>query len=391
MAKYFFSSSFLLFLGNWIGQIALNWYVFNLYHNAIYLGLINFFRLVPILLISVWAGALADRCDRGKLLKITITSSFILTTILCILTFQSKQLPIIIFLLYALGRGIMSAIETPVRQAVLPDLTQRLTTTQTVSYHSFIINICRSIGPAVAGFIMAAYSAQMAFALQALCYLISILFCLPLKFKVNKQPKAETEMNIKIVVDYFKENNVGARIFITSLLIMATGFSYTTLLPVLTDKTFPDQVQIFGTAMTCCAIGGIIATIILPNILDKISMVKMYYMSSALFGISLLGTISSNTFLLFLSIFFIGLFSQWARTTNRIYFQHRVESEHRGKVLSVVMMDRGMIPLGAMLMSFSAELLGVIETFIAMGVSTIVIALLFGLLSRQRKDGGNVI
>jgi MFS family permease len=172
---------------------------------------------------------------------------------------------------------------------------------------------------------------------------------------------------------------------------MATGFSYTTLLPVLTDKTFPDQVQIFGTAMTCCAIGGIIATIILTNILDKISMVKMYYMSSALFGISLLGTISSNTFLLFLSIFFIGLFSQWARTTNRIYFQHRVESEHRGKVLSVVMMDRGMIPLGAMLMSFSAELLGVIETFIAMGVSTIVIALLFGLLSRQRKDGGNVI
>lgn len=369
----------------------MNWYVFNLYHNAIYLGLINFFRLVPILLISVWAGALADRCDRGKLLKITITASFILTAILCILTFQSKQLPIIIFLLYALGRGIMSAIETPVRQAVLPDLTHRLTTTQAVSYHSFIINICRSIGPAVAGFIMAVYSAQMAFALQALCYLISILFCLPLKFKVNKQPKAETEMNIKIVIDYFKENNVGARIFITSLLIMATGFSYTTLLPVLTDKTFPDQVQIFGTAMTCCAIGGIIATIILPNILDKISMVKMYYMSSALFGISLLGTISSNTFLLFLSIFFIGLFSQWARTTNRIYFQHRVESEHRGKVLSVVMMDRGMIPLGAMLMSFSAELLGIIETFIAMGVSTIVIALLFGLLSRQRKDGGNVI
>lgn len=43
MAKYFFPSSFLLFLGNWIGQITLNWYVFTLYHNAIYLGLINFF------------------------------------------------------------------------------------------------------------------------------------------------------------------------------------------------------------------------------------------------------------------------------------------------------------------------------------------------------------
>ena len=392
MSKYFFPSSFLLFLGNWIGQITLNWYVFTLYHNAIYLGLINFFRLVPILLISVLAGSLADRCDRGKLLKLTITSSFLLTTILCILTFQNPQLPIIVFLLYSLGRGIMSAIETPVRQAVLPDLTQRLTTTQTVSYHSFIINICRSIGPAIAGFIMAAYNAQISFGVQALCYFISLILCLPLSFSHNVLSKANPEVSFKYVINYFKDNQIGARIFVTSLLIMATGFTYTTLLPVLTDKTFPNQVTIFGSAMTCCAIGGIIATIVLPNILEKVSMVKMYYISSVLFGISLLCTISSNTYLLFITLFFIGLFSQWARTTNRIYFQHRVEPEHRGKILSVIMMDRGMIPLGAMLMSFLAELIGIIETFIIMGMSTFVIALLFSAITRrQRKNGGSIV
>ncbi|SCU04534.1 major facilitator superfamily permease [Staphylococcus xylosus] len=392
MAKYFFPSSFLLFLGNWIGQITLNWYVFTLYHNAIYLGLINFFRLAPILLISVWAGSLADRCDRGKLLRVTITSSFLLTMILCILTFQNPQLPIIVFLLYSLGRGIMSAIETPVRQAVLPDLTQRLTTTQTVSYHSFIINICRSIGPAVAGFIMAAYNAQISFGVQTFCYFLSLILCLPLSFSHNVLSKANPEVSFKYVINYFKDNQVGARIFVTSLLIMATGFTYTTLLPVLTDKTFPNQVTIFGSAMTCCAIGGILATIVLPNILEKISMVKMYYISSVLFGVSLLCTISSNTYLLFIALFFIGLFSQWARTTNRIYFQHRVEPEHRGKILSVIMMDRGMIPLGAMLMSFLAELIGIVETFIIMGTSTFVIALLFSAITRkQRKNGGSIV
>ena len=97
MAKYFFPSSFLLFLGNWIGHITLNWYVYTLYHNAIHLGLINFFRLVPILLISVWAGTLADRCNRGKLLKITISSSFLLTTLLCVLIFQEWDIPIVVF------------------------------------------------------------------------------------------------------------------------------------------------------------------------------------------------------------------------------------------------------------------------------------------------------
>ncbi len=45
MTKYFFSSSFLLFLGNWIGQIGLNWFVLTTYHNAVYLGIVNFCKL----------------------------------------------------------------------------------------------------------------------------------------------------------------------------------------------------------------------------------------------------------------------------------------------------------------------------------------------------------
>ncbi|WP_251942586.1 MULTISPECIES: MFS transporter [Staphylococcus] len=391
MAKYFFPSSFLLFLGNWIGQITLNWYVFNLYHNAIYLGLINFFRLVPILLISLWAGALADRCDRGKLLRITITSSFILTTILCLLVLQNNNLPIAIFLIYSLGRGIISAVETPVRQAVLPDLTERLSTTQAVSYHSFIINICRSIGPAVAGFIMATYNAEVSFSVQALCYFIAVLCCIPLKFPKNIQTREQSKVSIKFVLEYFKDHRIGARIFITSLLIMATGFTYTTLLPVLTDKTFPDQVAIFGNAMTCCAIGGIIATMILPNLLNKISMVHMYYFSSILFGIALIGAMSNQTIILFISLFFIGLFSQWARTTNRVYFQKQLPREHRGKILSVVMMDRGMIPLGAVVMSFLADLIGIIETFLIMGISTTVIGIVFLIINKFSKDGGKVV
>lgn len=95
MAKFFFSSSFLLFLGNWIGQIGLNWYVLTSYHNAVYLGLVNFCRLVPILLLSVWAGAIADKFDRGKLLKMTISSSFLVTSTLCVCTFLLEQVPII--------------------------------------------------------------------------------------------------------------------------------------------------------------------------------------------------------------------------------------------------------------------------------------------------------
>ncbi|EZX63848.1 TPA: staphyloferrin A export MFS transporter [Staphylococcus aureus] len=386
MTKYFFSSSFLLFLGNWIGQIGLNWFVLTTYHNAVYLGIVNFCRLVPILLLSVWAGAIADKYDKGRLLRITISSSFLVTAILCVLTYSFTAIPISVIIIYATLRGILSAVETPLRQAILPDLSDKISTTQAVSFHSFIINICRSIGPAIAGVILAVYHAPTTFLAQAICYFIAVLLSLPLHFKVTKIPEdAARYMPLKVIIDYFKLHMEGRQIFITSLLIMATGFSYTTLLPVLTNKVFPGKSEIFGIAMTMCAIGGIIATIVLPKVLKYIGMVNMYYLSSFLFGIALLGVVFHNIVIMFICITLIGLFSQWARTTNRVYFQNNVKDYERGKVLSIIMMDRGMIPLGSLLMSICADVFGIVRTFSIMGISTICITMVFYLINRKLK------
>ncbi|RIO48112.1 MFS transporter [Staphylococcus pasteuri] len=388
MAKFFFSSSFLLFLGNWIGQIGLNWFVLTTYHNAVYLGLVNFGRLVPILILSVWAGSIADKYDKGNLLRITISSSFLVTAILCVLTYTIDNIPVYFILIYATLRGMLSAVETPVRQAVLPELSNKITTTQAVSFHSFIINICRSIGPAIAGVILAAYHAPTTFLAQALCYLLAVGLCIPIHIKATELGKNNKEISLKVVMNYFKHNLEASKIFITSLLIMATGFCYTTILPVLTNHVFPGQSEIFGIAMTCCAVGGIVATIILPKILDHINAVKMYYLSSFLFGLALLGIIIHNLVVMFICISLIGLFSQWARTTNRVYFQNSVKDSERGKVLSIVMMDRGMIPLGSLIMSFFADQFGVLNTFLIMGISTVAISVIFYLMQRITKIGG---
>ncbi|MGN5883316.1 MFS transporter [Staphylococcus simulans] len=392
MAKYFFPSSFLLFLGNWIGQIALNWYVYDSYHNAFYLGLVNFVRLIPILFLSIWAGAIADKYDRGVLIRITITSSAVLTAILCFLSFEIGELPIYIILIYACGRGILNAVETPIRQAILPDLSEKLSTVKAVSYHSFIINICRSIGPAVAGGIIAVLNVKFAFLAQAVVYVGAALLCVPLHFKTASASteEADARFSVSVVKDYFKTHVQGLNIFITSLLIMATGFSYTTLLPVLTSLNFPGQASVFGIAMTFSALGGITATLLLPQLLKLFYSINVYYLSSILFGITLLMVIMPNSILLFGCIFLIGLFSQCARTTNRVYFQTHIEPEKRGRILSIVMMDRGMIPLGAVIMSALTEMIGIVPTFITMGISTIVIATLFYGV-KELKNRGSVI
>ena len=176
-----------------------------------------------------------------EILRITISSSFVVTAILCGLTFTIDSIPIAVILVYATLRGILSAVETPVRQAVLPDLSDKISTTQAVSFHSFIINICRSIGPAIAGVILAAYHAPATFLAQAVCYLIAVAFCIPIHFKVVSNNVEDKKFSLKVVMNYFKRNLEGSKIFITSLLIMATGFSYTTVLPVLTNHIFQEN------------------------------------------------------------------------------------------------------------------------------------------------------
>lgn len=389
LAKWFFPSTFLLFLGNWIGQIALNWYAYQLNENPMDLALINFFRLAPIFILSLWAGSIADRYRRSTLIKMTVTSSMVITGTLTVCVLFMNDIPMLYLYIYACLRGCMSAIETPVRQAVLPDISERLSVSKAVSYHSFLLNVCRSIGPAVAGFIIAVYDVPIAFVVQTICYALALVSSLPLKLAVVK-PVKNKQFSIAVTMQYFKLHLQGRRIFMTSLLIMAMGYSYTTMLPILTDEVYPNSASVFGTAMTVSAIGGILATLTIPYVLQKFSTDNCYYLSSILFGIALLLLYPLGEIGLFLMIFFVGLFGQFARTTNRIYFQNDVEQESRGKILSVIMMDRGMIPLGAMLLSYFTELIGITTTFLVMGGATTIIAIL-GFLTNFKMNGGKTV
>ena len=111
----------------------------------------------------------------------------------------------------------------------------------------------------------------------------------------------------------------------------------------------------------------------------------MYYLSSCLFGLALVGVIIHNIIFMFICMSLVGLFSQLARTSNRIYFQEDIASEHRGKILSIVMMDRGMIPLGSLILTTLSEIMGPINTFITMGIFTFVIAFIAYIIQRPIK------
>ncbi|MDC2865802.1 MFS transporter [Bacillus sp. BP-3] len=365
--KLFFSSSFFLFMGNWLGMTAINWYVYDLYHSATYLGWINFVRLIPIVLFSVYAGKLCDLYPRIKLMKSYSFWGLVVTTALAIyVVFITPSFSI--FLLFSFVRGVISALETPNRNTILSDIDTNHQISKLISMNSFVMNVCRSTGPAVAGFLIAGGHIELTFMMQAICSLIAFILVLPMKDRTMKKRKEKKKASWEQIVQYFSNDHMGRNIFITSMITMAFGFSYTSVLPVLVSHQFTGKAEVFGIAMSAAAVGAIIATIILPRILEYISEIKIYYMSVSLFSSSIALLIISNTFMFFILLFSIGLFGQLLRSSNRVYFQNNVREEERGLMLSVVLMDRGMIPLGSIIVSYAIEYVGISETFVMMGI-----------------------
>lgn len=358
-------------MGNWLGMTAINWYVYDLYHSATYLGWINFVRLIPIVLFSVYAGKLCDLHPRIKLMKSYSFWGLAVTTLLAIyVVFVTPSF--FIFLLFSFVRGVISALETPNRNTLLSDIDTDNQISKLISMNSFVMNVCRSTGPAVAGFLIAGGHIELTFAMQAVCSLIAFILVLPMKDQTMKKRKEKKKASWEQIVQYFSHDHMGRNIFITSMITMAFGFSYTSVLPVLVSHQFTGKAEVFGIAMSSAAIGAIIATIILPKVLEYISEIRIYYISLVLFSISIALLVISNTFVFFILLFSIGLFGQLLRSSNRVYFQNNVREEERGLMLSVVLMDRGMIPLGSIIVSYAIEYVGISETFVMMGTLCII-------------------
>lgn len=371
-------------MGNWLGMTAINWYVYDLYHSATYLGWINFVRLIPIVLFSVYAGKLCDLYPRIKLMKLYSFLGLAVTTLLAIyVVFVAPSF--FIFLLFSFVRGVISALETPNRNTLLSDIDTSNQISKLISMNSFVMNVCRSTGPAVAGFLIAGGYIEFTFMMQAVCSLIAFIFVLPMKDKTMKKRKEKKKASWEQIAQYFSHDHMGRNIFITSMITMAFGFSYTSVLPVLVSYQFAGKAEIFGIAMSSAAIGAIIATIILPRILEYISEIKIYYISLVVFSISIALLIISNTFVFFILLFSIGLFGQLLRSSNRVYFQKNVREEERGLILSVVLMDRGMIPLGSIIVSYAIEYVGISETFVLMGILCIIPFLFQYIKVKQQK------
>ncbi|MGH6917548.1 MAG: MFS transporter, partial [Geminicoccaceae bacterium] len=163
-------------IGTWMQRIGVGWLAWDLSHSGAVLGLVAFADLFPTIVIGPFGGALADRLDRLRMMRIAQSAIMLQALTLFALT-ASGLITVELLIALVLFSGIVIGFNQPARLALAPSLVPRSDLATAVAINSIVFNLARFVGPALAGRVIVWWGVGMVFALNALSFL-AFLFAL---------------------------------------------------------------------------------------------------------------------------------------------------------------------------------------------------------------------
>jgi MFS family permease len=167
--------------GTWFQNLAASILVWRLTHSPFLLGVLNFCQFAPALVLAPWAGNIADRLDRRKVVIAGELAATLLSATLAVLAFNGKATEWTV-IGFAAALGIVLALTQPAQMALVASLVPRDSVPQAVALNSATFNLARVIGPTTAAAVIAWRGVPLAFAINAASYLLlagALLFVEP--------------------------------------------------------------------------------------------------------------------------------------------------------------------------------------------------------------------
>jgi MFS family permease len=372
--------------GSWLQLTAMPWLVYTITNSAKMLGLVAFLDQIFILLVSPFAGSIADRINRRTLLLITQTSLFATTFFLAILTiFDFLEVWHIVVL--ASVNGIINAFDMTFRQSFVLDLVPKENIMNAVGLNSLVFNTARVIGPAFAGIIIAQINIGVCFLLNSLSYLFAIAALLKMKITAQKIKRTSFKLReqLKIGANFIK-SDVRVGYLLIQLLFMGILFAaLMVLIPIYVKDIYNLGAQGLGWFMTSIGAGALFATFAIASrtSLKGIEKIILYSSIASSIGIFMFGLIT-NLYAACLFLVIIGFsFVLMMGLTNSL-IQVTAPAENRGIIIGFFMSLYGIAPIGSVLAGYGATHLGADPTTMIGGFLAIVLALIL----RKKLIGG---
>lgn len=352
--RLFVSGQSLSLIGTWIQQVAVTWLVYRLTNSALMLGIVGFSGQLPLFVIAPFAGVLADKSNKHKLLLYTQSLALIQALILSLLVFTGA---ILIWQLIVLSviLGIINAFDMPIRQAFVVEMidNKKEDLGNAIAFNSSMVNAARLIGPSIAGILIATAGEGWCFLINAVSFLAVVISLLKMKvIPVSRgQIKSKVLQQLSEGFKYtFGFEPIRYLIILLSIVsLMST--SITLLAPVIAKEYLGGGADTFGFLMSAYGSGALLGAFYLLNKKTVLGLGKLIGIAVTVFGSSLMIFSFSRLFVLSIMIMALaglGMMLQIASTNTLL--QTLSEENKRGRVMSFYSMAfRGMSPFGSLL------------------------------------------
>jgi MFS family permease len=374
--RIYAAGAFVSNIGTWMGRVAQDWLVLTELtdHSSAALGIVTGLQFLPFLLLAPWAGMIADRFPKRRILLVTQVALALSSLVLGVLVVTGTAQLWMVYAI-ALFTGVATAIDNPARQSFVSEMVPRDRLANAVALNSASFNAGRLIGPGIAGLTIAVFNTGVALLLNTLTF-VAVLVALVLLRPSELRPAPVTRGKGAIMdgVRYVRRRPDLILVMALVFVLGTFGMNFQITTALMATREFGKGPTEFGLLGSIMAIGSLTAALLSA----RRSQPRLRHLLTALVGFVLAtgAAALAPTYLLFaLSLVPVGLSALTALTTANAMVQLRVEPYMRGRVMALYMaIFMGGTPVGAPIIGWIGDVWGPRWT-IAIGTVAVGLAL----------------
>jgi MFS family permease len=249
-------------VGTWMQTIAQNWLVYQLTGSARDLGLVNFVGAIPLVPLTLYAGAIADRFSKRKIIffmqAAMMVQAFLLFALCRTGVVQVWHVLVLAFLL-----GAAQALDTPARQAFVVELVGKEDLANAIALNSGIFHGARVIGPAVAGILVAYAGLSGAFFLNGVSFLAVLGGLFLMDASLIRRAQADGKVGDELLggVRYIRDHRAPKAIVLLVSVSALLAMPYYVLIPIFAKELLGGGAGTYGVLMSSAGVGAVLGSL----------------------------------------------------------------------------------------------------------------------------------
>lgn len=346
--------------GTWMQRVAQDWLVLELTNSGTALGVVTALQFGPSLLLGLWGGVLADRGDKRKLLLVTQTGIALAALVLGLLDVAGVVAYWHVLVL-ATVLGLVTAIDTPIRQSFVVEMVGRDELTNAVAINSTIFNLGRILGPAIAGVMITAIGTGWVFLANAASS-IAVLAGLAAMRTSELHPSKPVRRAGGQLREGFGYVRRRPDLLLTMVLIFVIGtfgLNFQITCALLAKQVFHQGASGFGLLSTALAVGAFAGAILATRRTKRPTALFLLVAAFAFAVAEIVAGVMPNFILTAVALMPAGLAMLSVTTAANSNIQLGVAPTMRGRVMALYLICfMGGTPLGAPVIGWLAEVAG---------------------------------